>query len=623
MTVLASGAEALISVRNLTKTYNLVGADEGDGDGKAPSDLLVHALRGVTLDVHAGEFVALTGPSGSGKSTFMHLVGCLDRPSGGQYFLNGTDVSGLGKRQLSRVRNTEIGFVFQGFNLLPRTSAIENVELPRSTPARTTAGTPALARRRHSESVGLASGWAITEPCCPAVSNHRVAIARSAPSTTRCCSPRADGQPRHTHEHRGGWESFSGSMRRARITIVLVTHEPDIAIRHASSFRDGRVKTDEPVMEKKRRDELAKLQYRDCGVRRCAADRFDVGLRTSTTRTSHFGRRTSHFGDYMSFFMTFFVAVKALRRNAMRTALTALGMIIGVAAVIVMVAIGTGARTSIEKQIQSSGSNIVMVNAGSGGFGPVRQGQGAVTTLTADDAQAIRDRVPGIRYLSPTLNTRSQIIAEVNNWNTQIQGTNEQLPALRSWPMEYGAFFTDQDVRSAAKVAVLGAVARNQLFGDGSDPVGSLVRINNQPFKVVGVLSAKGQAAMGQDQDDTVIVPYTTVQKKLLGVQHVSGITISAADGVSLDAISNQLSTILRERHRLTAGADDDFMVRTQKRRWRRCSRRRAEHDDLPAGGHYRGVAVVGGIGVASASVTIGRRARSGRACRWVRDLTC
>jgi putative ABC transport system permease protein len=266
----------------------------------------------------------------------------------------------------------------------------------------------------------------------------------------------------------------------------------------------------------------------------------------------------------MSFLMTFMVAVKALRRNAMRTALTALGMIIGVAAVIVMVAIGTGARTSIEKQIQSAGSNIVMVNAGSGGFGPVRQGQGAVTTLTADDAEAIRQRVGGIRYMSPTLNSRSQIIADVSNWNTQIQGTNEQLPSIRSWPVEYGAFFTDQDVRSAAKVAVLGAVARNQLFGEGTDPVGSLVRINNQPFKVVGVLSAKGQAAMGQDQDDTVVVPYTTVQKKLLGVQHISGITISAMDGYSLDTLSTELGTVLRERHRLVVGADDDFMVRTQ-----------------------------------------------------------
>ena len=266
----------------------------------------------------------------------------------------------------------------------------------------------------------------------------------------------------------------------------------------------------------------------------------------------------------MSFFMTILIAIKALRRNAMRTALTALGMIIGVAAVIVMVAIGTGARTSIEKQIQSAGSNIVMVNAGSGGFGPVRQGQGAVTTLTADDAEAIRQHVPGIRYLTPTLNTRSQLVAEVSNWNTQIQGTNDELPAIRSWAIEHGSFFTDQDVRSAAKVVVLGSMARNQLFGEGTDPVGSLVRINNQPFKVVGVLAPKGQAAMGQDQDDTAVVPYTTVQKKLLGVQHVSGITISFADGVSLDDVSTALAAILRERHRLVAGADDDFLVRTQ-----------------------------------------------------------
>jgi len=266
----------------------------------------------------------------------------------------------------------------------------------------------------------------------------------------------------------------------------------------------------------------------------------------------------------MSFFMTLLVAVKALRRNAMRTALTALGMIIGVAAVIVMVAIGTGARTSIERQIRSAGSNIVMINAGSGGFGPVRQGQGAVTTLTPDDAEAIRQRATGVRYLTPTLNTRSQIVGETSNWNTQIQGTNEQLPAIRSWPLEYGAFFTDQDVRSAAKVVVLGSVARNQLFGDGADPVGALVRINNQPFKVLGVLTAKGQAAMGPDQDDTVVTPYTTVQKKLMGVQHISGITISATDGASSDDLTNEIESILRERHRIQNGADNDFMIRTQ-----------------------------------------------------------
>jgi putative ABC transport system permease protein len=266
----------------------------------------------------------------------------------------------------------------------------------------------------------------------------------------------------------------------------------------------------------------------------------------------------------MSIVMTFVIAVKALRRNAMRTALTALGMIIGVAAVIVMVAIGTGARTSIEGQIRSAGSNLVMVNAGSGGFGPVRQGAGAVTTLMPADADAIR-QLPGVRYISPGVNTRTQVISETANWNTQVQGVSEALPSIRSWPAQSGSFFTAQDVRLAAKVAVLGSATRDQLFGAGADPVGATVRIKSQPFKVIGVLSSKGQGAMGQDQDDAVFVPFTTVQKKLLGQQHVSAITVSAEDGVPLDQLSAAIATLLRSRHRIDAGDEDDFSIRTQE----------------------------------------------------------
>jgi putative ABC transport system permease protein len=267
----------------------------------------------------------------------------------------------------------------------------------------------------------------------------------------------------------------------------------------------------------------------------------------------------------MSFATIIVIAVKALRRNAMRTALTALGMIIGVAAVIVMVAIGTGARSSIEGQIRTAGSNLVMVNAGSGGFGPVRQGQGAVTTLTDQDAVAIAESVPGIRYVTPTINTRSQIVAETSNWNAQIQGTNADLPEIRSWPLQTGSFFTPQDVAGAAKVVVLGSAVRDQLFGPGADPVGQIVRIKNQPFRVAGVLTTKGQAALGQDQDDTVVVPYTTVQKKLLGVQHVTGIIVSAQDHVPLEDISARMASVLRERHHIQPGDDDDFLVRTQE----------------------------------------------------------
>jgi putative ABC transport system permease protein len=234
----------------------------------------------------------------------------------------------------------------------------------------------------------------------------------------------------------------------------------------------------------------------------------------------------------MSILMTLAIAVRALRRNAMRTALTALGMIIGVAAVIVMTAIGSGAKASIEAQIRSAGSNLVIVTAGAGGFGPVRQGQGATTTLTPDDARAIRAELNGIRYLSPGVNTRAQVVAETANWNTQVQGAGEELAALRSWPVQFGSFFQAQDVVRAARVAVLGSVVRDELFGAETDPTGAVIRIRNQPFRVVGVLTRKGQAAMGQDQDDAVIVPYTTVQKRLLGTTHLQNITISAENGV-------------------------------------------------------------------------------------------
>jgi putative ABC transport system permease protein len=267
----------------------------------------------------------------------------------------------------------------------------------------------------------------------------------------------------------------------------------------------------------------------------------------------------------MSAFMTIAVAVKALRRNAMRTALTALGMIIGVAAVIVMVAIGAGARSSIESQIASAGSNIIIVNAGSGRLGPVRQGQGNTTTLVPADADAIRREVPEIRYISPGVSLRTQIVAETGNWGTQVQGTSEELTAIRSWPLQFGTFFTQHDVARAAKVVVLGSIVRDQLFGTNADPTGATIRIKNQPFKVLGVLSTKGQGAMGQDQDDAAFVPYTTAQKKLLGQTHLQNITMSAADGVPLGRVTQGVSNVLAVRHKIGQAQDNDFMVRTME----------------------------------------------------------
>src|ERR1700682_1234185 len=274
----------------------------------------------------------------------------------------------------------------------------------------------------------------------------------------------------------------------------------------------------------------------------------------------------------MSFLMILRIAVKGLNRNKMRTALTMLGMIIGVAAVITMVALGTGAQTSIEAQIQSAGTNMIIVSAGNFSQGGVRQGQGNASTLTPDDAVAIRN-VEGVQYLASGVNTRGQLIAANQNWNTQVQGTDVDLPFIRSWQPVMGAFFTPQDVTTAAKVVVLGSVVRDQLFGPDANPVGQIIRIANTgatgqvsyPFTVAGVLSSKGQSGVGQDQDDVVFVPYTTVMKKMRGITFIQQVNVSAASAGDTSATADRIAAQLRVRHKIQQGDPDDFMVRTME----------------------------------------------------------
>jgi putative ABC transport system permease protein len=265
----------------------------------------------------------------------------------------------------------------------------------------------------------------------------------------------------------------------------------------------------------------------------------------------------------MSILMTLRIALKALNRNKMRTVLTMLGMIIGVSAVITMVALGTGAQSSIEEQVKSAGTNLINVNAGNFSQGGVRQGQGMSTTLMPSDAQALR-QVPGVQYVSAGANARGQVIAGNQNWSTQIQGVDVELPQIRNWPPKYGAFFTSEDVRSAAKVAVLGSTVSDTLYGPDVDPTGQIIRIRNQPFKVLGVMSSKGQGPFGQDQDDMVMVPYTTVQKKLQGFQHIQNIIVSSVTPDTAP-VAAAIGETLRTLHKLQPGDPDDFMVRTQE----------------------------------------------------------
>jgi putative ABC transport system permease protein len=261
--------------------------------------------------------------------------------------------------------------------------------------------------------------------------------------------------------------------------------------------------------------------------------------------------------------MTLLIALKALNRNKMRTMLTMLGMIIGVGAVITMVALGKGAQSTIEEQVKAAGTNLITVNAGNFTQGGVRQGGGMSTTLTPEDAQALRS-LPGVQYLAAGVNSRAQLIAGNQNWSSQIQGTDVELPLIRNWPTKYGSFFTPQDVATAQKVCVLGQTVADNLFGPDVDPTGQIIRIKNQPFKVLGVMSPKGSTGFGQDQDDTVYAPYTTVQKKLQGIQHINNIQISA-ESPETAPVSAAITEMLRMRHKLMGSDPDDFMVRTQE----------------------------------------------------------
>jgi putative ABC transport system permease protein len=265
----------------------------------------------------------------------------------------------------------------------------------------------------------------------------------------------------------------------------------------------------------------------------------------------------------MNILMIIRVAFRALVRNKMRAALTMLGIIIGVSAVIAMVSIGQGAQASVQAQIEGMGTNLLFVSAGAQNVGGVRSGagDGGTNTLTVDDLEAIRREVPSVSMVTPTVNARSQLVVGNQNWSTTVQGVSEQYPEVRKWAAASGTFFTEADVRTAARVIVLGQTIADNLF-PGADPVGQSVRVMNLPFKVVGVMARKGQDPQGRDQDDTAFAPYTAVQKKLLGNTRVQVAYVSAISQDATYTAQTQITELLRQRHKLSANEPDDFSVR-------------------------------------------------------------
>ena len=258
------------------------------------------------------------------------------------------------------------------------------------------------------------------------------------------------------------------------------------------------------------------------------------------------------------------IALKALRVNKMRSALTMLGIIIGVSAVIAMIAVGSGAKAQIAEQIASMGSNLLIVQSGSSTSGGLRMGSGSVPTLTVDDAEAILTEVPSVRYVAPNLSGVAQVVYGNQNWSTSVTGTMPEMLEIRNWPVASGRSFTKQDVDGATKVCLLGMTVMENLFG-GIDPIGQIVRIKNIPFAVIGVLSHKGQSSHGHDHDDAVIVPLMTAQKRLFGMQFpgmVRQIAVQVKDPEMMKEAEDQINALLRQRHRIPPSQDNDFTVR-------------------------------------------------------------
>ena len=265
----------------------------------------------------------------------------------------------------------------------------------------------------------------------------------------------------------------------------------------------------------------------------------------------------------MNLLLTFRVALRALARNKMRSILTMLGIIIGVGAVIAMVGIGQGASASIQAQIANLGNNMLIVQSGSANTGGLRGGAGSTNTLTADDVDAIQRDCPSVQAASPSVRANGQLIFGNQNWSPSsgISGVNEKFPQIRAWPVATGEFFSEADVRNATRVAVLGKTVVDNLFA-GADPIGQMLRVRNLPFKVVGVLSTKGQNQFGQDQDDTVLIPYTAAQKKLLSITWINSANVSAISPKATASAQKEITDLLRQRHKLALNQEDDFFVR-------------------------------------------------------------
>ncbi|MGQ3003042.1 MAG: MacB family efflux pump subunit [Hydrogenophaga sp.] len=508
-----SAGVPLIDLSGITKTYH-------------NGDLSVEVLHGIDLQIYPGELVAIMGASGSGKSTLMNILGCLDKPTTGRYLFMGRDVSELERDELAELRRDAFGFVFQSYNLIATGTAADNVEVPA-----VYAGIPPAERhQRASEllgSLGLGERMHHRPNQLSGGQQQRVSIARALMNGGRVIL--AD-------EPTGALDSKSGAdvmvllkeLAAQGHTVILITHAAEVA-QHAQrviEIKDGHILADPGPRPPEGQAALAAQNW--------------------TARAG----RISHLSDVVEAAKT---ALRALRANVFRAILTLLGIVIGVASVIAMLAIGDGAKQVVIDRISAMGSNLLLVRPGA----PNQRGFSNTATLVLADVNAIDKEVPNVLAAVPEQSSNATLRYGESDYSSSILGTSSKFPLARQWKVQRGTFFTDEDEQEYATVAVLGQTVAKALFPGGEEPLGKFVLVNNLIFQVVGVMSTRGASPNGQDQDDVVLVPYATSQLRLSGQRFLRNVTVAVSDVSRIDETQSAVESLLAERHGVI-----DFQIR-------------------------------------------------------------
>ncbi|MCW5745880.1 MAG: MacB family efflux pump subunit [Alphaproteobacteria bacterium] len=492
--------------------------------------VVIDVLKGVTLSIRAGEFVAIMGASGSGKTTLMNILGCLDRPTSGSYRFAGLEVSSLDPDRQAVLRREAFGFIFQQYHLLATATAAENVEIPAIYAG--ISGRERVARAHELlRSLGLGDRGDHRPNQLSGGEQQRVCIARALMNGGRVIL--AD-EPTGALDSKTGAEVLQQLERLNRDghTVLLITHDAGVARRaqRIIELKDGVVVTDSGTRPPARRPAT-----------------------TTTGADWILLRRPARLPGPTAVIAAARMAVRSLRTNIFRTALTLLGIVIGVASVVTLVAIADGTKMQVLQNIAAMGSDLLLVRPGA----PSQRSAGITTaTLVAEDAAAIA-RLDGVVSAIPE--QAVQVTARFGNTDyvTSVTSTGAGVPQARAWPVAVGGFFTAIDVQRYAPVAVLGQTVAKSLFPSGRDPVGLYILLNNVPFQVIGVMSAKGASPHGADQDDIVFVPITTGQLRLHGQRYLRSITIQVRDVAQIDRVQEEVRRALAARH-----GSEDFQIR-------------------------------------------------------------